>query len=74
MARKDISDKQVVEAYLRSKTEGRWPYEILQEITEQCEKVCYRAMERAYIRGYIDYGTSLRSGWVTEKGMELLRI
>lgn len=29
-------------------------------------------MERASGRGYIDYGVSLRSGWVTDKGNQLI--
>jgi hypothetical protein len=41
---------------------------ILMQATGQPEKVVYRAMERAYNRGYIEYGVSMRSGWLTEKG------
>lgn len=82
MAMKDISDKQVCEAYsnrisIRNETpievSIRWPYEILQEMTGQLEKVCYRAMQRACDRGYINYGVSLRTGWLTEKGIALLK-
>jgi len=51
----------------------KWPYEILQEVTGQPEKVCYKAMERADDRGLIDYGVSLRTGWITEEGMKLLK-
>ena len=50
-----------------------WPYELLAQRTGECEKVCYRAMERAYERDLIEYGTSLRSGWLTEKGKALLK-
>ena len=49
-----------------------WPYELLAERTGECEKVCYRAMERAYDRGLIEFGTSLRSGWLTDEGEALL--
>lgn len=78
MARRHISDKQVVEAYIEcNKTkftnERKYPYELLSELTGQPEKVCYRAMERAEDRGYIGSGVTLRSGWVTDKGMELLK-
>jgi hypothetical protein len=45
---------------------------ILKDGTGQPAKVVYRAMERAYSRGYIEYGVSLRSGWLTEKGLALL--
>lgn len=73
MATKDITDKQVCEAYVESKASpALWPYEILERITNQPEKVCCRAMERARRRGFIDYGVSLRSGWLTEKGRELI--
>ncbi len=77
MAMKNISDTQVLQAYILSKRmlsegERKWPYEILQDVTGECLKVCYRACERANNRGYIDYGISLRSGWISDKGFELL--
>jgi hypothetical protein len=80
MARKDISDLQVLRAYEKSLAlrglsdwrEHKWPYEILAEETGEHWKVCYRACERADSRGLINYGTSLRSGWVTGKGRELI--
>lgn len=50
-----------------------WPYDLLAERTGECEKVCYRAMERAFARDLIEYGTSLRSGWLTEKGKALIK-
>lgn len=49
-----------------------FPYEALAAQTGQPEKVCYRAMERAERRGLIEVGTSLRTGWLSEKGKELL--
>lgn len=74
MARKDITDLQVLKAYQESKriNMDKWPYEILMEWTGEPEKVCYRAMERAENRGLIDCGITLRSGWITDKGKELL--
>ena len=74
MSRKDISDFDVVAAYAKRKSaidEG-WPYEILSKVTGQPEKVCYAACVRAYEHGLIDFGVSLRSGWLTDKGLELL--
>lgn len=71
----DISDYQVLKAYEESKRHGlfkKFPYDILMERTGACEKVCYRAMERAYDRDLIEYGVSLRSGWITEKGYTLM--
>ena len=71
---KDISDYQVLKAYEESKRMGfkKFPYDILMEKTGACEKVCYRAMERAYDRELIECGVSLRSGWITEKGYALM--
>lgn len=76
MAMKDISDLQVCEAYRDCRDEhgdiGCWPYELLMQRTGQSAKVCLRVMERADARGLVDYGVSLRSGWLTEKGKSLL--
>ena len=81
MATKDISDRQVCEAYAEAarqrgedwKNPYEFPYEILNRQTGQCVKVCYGAMERAEGRGYIEYGVSLRTGWLTEEGKKLLK-
>lgn len=69
MATKDITDRQVCEAYRDAKacdfkdTDGSdcWPYTLLQVRTGEPEKVCIRAMERAADRGLIDYGVSLQT-------------
>lgn len=75
MATKDISDQQVCEAYrdYDADRSGPWPYELLVLWSGEPWKVCYRACERAARRGLVDYGVSLRSGWLTEKGQEVLR-
>src|SRR3990167_9143890 len=49
-----------------------WPYKTLEQWTGQPQKVCYRALERAAERDLIDYGVSLRTGWLTDKGRALL--
>jgi len=74
MQAKAISDYHVCWAVRQARTyaDCRWPYEILADHTGACEKVCYRAMERAAKRGLIEYGVSLRSGWLTAKGHHLL--
>ena len=74
MATKDLTDKQVLEAMRDSKATHftLWPYELLAQRTGQTEKVCYRAMERADAHGLIEYGVSLRTGWLTQKGEALL--
>lgn len=75
MATKDISDKLVCMAFSLSQHSDhkKFPYEILAEWTSQPEKVCYRAMERASERGLVEYGVSLRTGWLTEKGKDLIK-
>ena len=74
MSTKDITDLQVCRAFAdwRANMGGPWPYELLAKRTGQVPKVCYRAMERAARRGLVEYGTSLRTGWLTEKGAALL--
>ena len=83
MARQNITDKQVCEAYAESKRQRdaagltgtyEWTESILERATGQCTKVCYRAMERASDREYIEYGTSLHSGWLTADGKKLLNM
>jgi hypothetical protein len=81
MAMKDITDAQVCRAVAAAKAcdyaapnypEGKFPYDFLMEWTGQPMKVCYRTMERACDRGFIAYGVSLRTGWLTEKGRDLV--
>lgn len=77
MSRKDITDVMVCLAYrhakqLREAVGEMWPEELLQLGTGEPEKVCYRAMERACQHGLIEYGVSLRSGWLTDMGKELI--
>ena len=75
MSTKDVTDLDVCRAYVdaRAVEFRRYPYQFLAERTGQPEKVCYRAMERADRHGLIEYGVSLRTGWLTEKGLALLR-
>lgn len=70
MARKDISDMQVLQAFVDMKLCGRAELAdaILMRRTGQCEKVVYRAMERTLDRGLLEFGVSLRSGWLTDAG------
>jgi hypothetical protein len=73
MATKDISDRQVCEAVAAWQAEGR-PFadERLFRATGQAQKVCEGALERAYGRGLIEYGVSIRSAWLTDAGRALL--
>jgi hypothetical protein len=73
MARKDVTDRMVVDAYNWGRELGIRPLAFLKQTTGEPEKVCWRAMERAYDHGLIECGVSLDSGWITEKGMELIK-
>lgn len=73
MSRKDITDYQVCRAYAIWKQTGIFPDELLQEWTNQPKKICYAAIQRVESHGLIDCGVSLRSGWLTAKGLELLK-
>ena len=79
MSTKDVTDLMVCEAYALKRKEYdetgdySFPYETLMIRTGECFKVCYRAMERACNRGLIEYGVSLRTGWLTDKGLALVK-
>ncbi len=74
----DIPDVMVVQAVARYQAEGEqgafgaFPYETMSAATGAPEKVCFMAMERADKRGLLDYGVSLRTAWLTDKGKALL--
>lgn len=73
MANKAISDALVCLAYaMARRSDSKWPDWFLHDWTGQPEKVCIKATEKADRDGYIDYGVSLRSGWLTNKGIDLL--
>ena len=73
MKRQDISNIEVCKAYARyAKERKEWPYEILAKKFECEEKLAYAACKRASDKGLIEYGVSLRSGWLSEKGWDLL--
>ena len=77
MSMKDITDKQVLQAYLdaeemRERGSMVWPDDLLAQRTGQAEKVCLRCLERAEDRGLIESGVTTRSGWLTEKGKALI--
>ena len=69
----EITDKMVcaaVQEYQANR--DNFPYEILAKRTGKPENLCYKAMIRAERRELIEYGVSLRTGWLTEKGIGLL--
>ena len=69
MATKDISDQQVCEAYRDGEPLGVETMLFMR--TGQPEKVCRSAIKRAHRRGLIEYGVSLRSGWLTDAGRKM---
>ena len=72
---KNIPDKMVLLAYKlyhQNITLDKFPYDYLMEISGEPFKVCYRCMERAADRNLIEYGVSLRTGWITKEGEKLL--
>jgi hypothetical protein len=74
MPTRDITDQQVCEAVREWSLAGsRFADEILAERTGQPLKVCVRAMERADRHGLLEWGVSLRSGWLTQRGHDLLQ-
>lgn len=74
MKRGDITDKDVCEAVAEyQKTKGDFPYETLAKKFGCDEKLAYSACERAEENGLIEYGVSLRTGWLTDKGLTLLK-
>lgn len=74
MATKDITDYQVCQAFEKKIKDGEgFADSILEQMTGEPPKVCERAMERAEKRGLIESGISLRTGWLTQAGLELLR-
>lgn len=82
MRTKDITDRDVClayEDYRRSRemypnaSNVLMTHDYLMLRTGAPFKVCDSAMKRACKRGLVDYGVSLRTGWLTEKGKELLK-
>lgn len=74
MARKDVTDQMVLEAVKERAITGESLLQILMARTNEPEKVCWRAMERTLRRNYIDYGTSMRTSWITPEGHAYLEL
>lgn len=75
MKRRDISDLEVCRAvaqYHKDMSNNPYPYIYLSNKFNCDEKLAYSACERAYGNGLINFGVSLRTGWLTEKGEKLL--
>ncbi len=77
MKRSDINDYEVckaVEEYNKDIYNTPFPYELLAKKFNCDEKLAYYAIKRACDNNLIEYGVSLRTGWLTDKGKELLTI
>ena len=74
MSRKAITTLMVLEEYEDNvaKMAVSGVDERLMAKTGLPEKVVYAAMEREDDRGYLEYGVSLRCGWLTEQGKACL--
>lgn len=73
MKRSDITDYDVCLAVREyNNTMGDFPYQTLAKKFGCDEKLAYAACERADDNGLIEYGVSLRTAWLTEKGAALL--
>ena len=71
--RADITDEMVCRAYAeRDRGRDDFADVILAEMSGAPLKVCWSAMERAEDHGLLECGVSLRSGWLTNKGRELV--
>ena len=69
MRRSDISTLIVLEAAERAHTEKAgmtWQY--IQRKTAAPEKVINAAMQREDDRGFLEWGVSLRTAWLTDTG------
>jgi len=72
MKMKDISTLIVLEAAEHANSD-MMTWEYIQQKIDAPEKVIYAAMEREDERGYLEWGVSLRTAWLTEKGQLKLK-
>lgn len=76
--RRDVTDREVVEAFVEAqrRRDGGprivWPEDVIVERKSVPRAVAYAAMDRAFDRGFLDFGVSLRAGWPTDTGLALL--
>lgn len=74
LRRSDISDLMVCAAYDRGDELGvLFADEKLAIMTGAPQKVVEAAIVRAVDRGLVEYGVTMRSGWLTAEGARLLR-
>lgn len=68
-----ITDRQVCQSFVDSALNGECAIDLLVASTGAPCKVALRAIERAGHRGYVEFGVSFRSGWLTESGAMLAK-
>ncbi|MGL4752111.1 hypothetical protein ACUVMQ_16200 [Aeromonas veronii] len=81
MATKNITSIQVCKCVFEMHLEGIKPgwrfkraVEILQTITGESTKVCQAAINREINKGIVEFGIHNSVGWLTYKGIELIKI
>ena len=70
--RSDISDIDVIRAYLEMEEGFVSDISPIQRLARDFNcpiKIAWRACERTLDKGFLEYGTSLRTAWVTSLGM-----
>lgn len=65
MKTSDVSDMEILNAVKLGKIENKFPYEILSMYPD---KVVLSKMMKLVDKGYLEYGVSLRTAWVTAEG------
>lgn len=72
MKRKDMPDEMVVRAAMHPRDHGQDVADLLVEWTGRPWKVAFRAVERAWENGYVDWGANPRFAWPTPTGRGLV--
>lgn len=73
MAMKNITDLQVLKAYVNQKLLPKFSmWDLLMLQTGESLKVCRFCMERVIARGYVEVEATAPSAWLTDKGIALL--
>ena len=76
--RKDIPTEAVLKACQQFHSKNSFlnrkaPWKFLLEEFKAPVNVIYSAMERDFNKGYLEYGVSLRTSWLTKEGEQFLK-
>ena len=69
---KDISTLEALQSIADWKATDLAATELLAQRTGAPIKVCYRKLEKMDVAGFTDFGVSLRTGWLTDKGKRFI--